>query len=78
MTTPDSTRPATTSQTPPAEEPVVLREDANGTATLTLNRPRQLNSLSEAMLETLHQTLTDIAADPSVRVVVLTGSGRAF
>jgi len=78
MTTPDNTPPAPASQTPPAEEPVLLREDANGTATLTLNRPRQLNSLSEEMLETLHQTFTDIAADPSVRVVVLTGSGRAF
>lgn len=60
------------------DEPMVLRQDAAGVATLTLNRPGQFNALSQAMLETLDQTLADIAADPSVRVVVIGGAGRAF
>ena len=61
--------------------PFVLRTDnhgAEGVTTLTLNRPDELNALSEGMLAALQTELDDIAADRSVRVVVLAGSGRAF
>lgn len=75
MTLPPDQAPSTTHQD---DEPLVLREDTDGVATLTLNRPRQLNSLSESMLEALHDILENIGADQSVRVVVITGSGRAF
>jgi enoyl-CoA hydratase/carnithine racemase len=61
-----------------ADEAVLLREDANGICTLTLNRPRQYNALSEDLIEALQQNLDAIAADPSVRVVVIAGSGRGF
>ena len=59
-------------------EPVLLRETRDGVATLVLNRPRQYNALSASLLAALHAELDAIAADESVRVVLLTGSGNAF
>lgn len=47
-------------------------------ATITLNRPERMNTISRAMLDELTQTLVRANADPEVRVVVLTGTGRAF
>jgi enoyl-CoA hydratase/carnithine racemase len=61
------------------EEPIVLRsQDARGLVTLRLNRPQAFNALSEAMLETLQREFDAIAADESVRVVVLAAEGKAF
>lgn len=59
-------------------QPEVLREDKDGIATLTLNRGERFNALSEQMLSALQQHLKDIAADSSVRVVVLAAAGKAF
>jgi enoyl-CoA hydratase len=47
-------------------------------ALLTLNRPDALNALNRALLEALAERTAQIAADGSVRAVVLTGAGRAF
>jgi len=58
--------------------PLLLREDRNGVTTLTLNRPRQYNALSEATLAALQAELDSIAADDSVQVVVLAAKGKAF
>ena len=58
--------------------PVLLRATVDGVATLTLNRPRQYNALSRALLDALHAELDQLAADESVRVVIVTGAGRAF
>jgi enoyl-CoA hydratase/carnithine racemase len=66
--------PAATGTSPPP----LLREAADGIAVLTLNRPRQYNALSSALLAALHDALDGIAADESVRVVILTGAGSAF
>jgi enoyl-CoA hydratase/carnithine racemase len=61
------------------EDPLLLREqDARGVVTLTLNRPQAFNALSEAMLDALQAELTALAADDSVRVLVLAASGKAF
>lgn len=60
------------------EDPYVLRSDADGVTTLTLNRPRQFNALSSALLAHLQQQLDAIATDPAVRVVVLASTGKAF
>ncbi len=60
------------------EEPILLRQDQNGIATLTLNRPKQFNALSQAMLRALQTELDAIALDSSIRVVVLAANGRAF
>jgi enoyl-CoA hydratase/carnithine racemase len=61
------------------EEPIVLRsQDARGLVTLRLNRPQAFNALSETMLQTLQREFDAIAADESVRVVVLAAEGKAF
>ena len=56
----------------------VLRETAQGVLTLTLNRPDALNSFNVEMKEALLAALKDAARDRGARVIVLTGSGRAF
>jgi enoyl-CoA hydratase/carnithine racemase len=58
--------------------PALLRERHEDIATLVLNRPQARNSLSEAMLIALSNALTDIAADKSVRAVILAANGPAF
>lgn len=60
------------------EQPVLLREDAGGVATLTLNRPQKFNALSVALLTALQKQLEQLARDDSVRVVVLAAAGKAF
>ena len=61
-----------------SNEAVLLRHDAGGIATVTLNRPKQYNALSEELLTELQAQLDSIEKDPSVRVVVIAGSGSAF
>jgi enoyl-CoA hydratase/carnithine racemase len=56
----------------------LLRSDSEGVVTLTLNRPRQYNSLSNALLAALHAEFDQVAGDPEARVVILTGAGAAF
>jgi len=56
----------------------VLRELDGGVLTLTLNRPDALNSFNVEMKEALLAGLKDAGRDKQVRVVVLTGAGRAF
>ena len=58
--------------------PLVLREDAGGIATLTLNRPAQFNAINGALLDALQAALDGVAADATARVVVIAGAGRAF
>jgi enoyl-CoA hydratase/carnithine racemase len=58
--------------------PVLLREDVGEVALLTLNRPEARNSLSEELIAALTDALAAIAADRSVRVVVLAASGSVF
>lgn len=58
--------------------PVLLRENRDGIAVLTLNRPDARNSLSEALIAGLTETLRDIAGDRAIRVVVLGANGPGF
>jgi enoyl-CoA hydratase/carnithine racemase len=69
---------ATAPQRAAENEPILLRSEAGGVVTLTLNRPRQFNALSEAMLDALTAELEEIGKDPSARVVVLAGAGDNF
>ncbi len=62
----------------PADAPLLLRADADGVATLTLNRAASRNPLSEAMLVELTAALDAIADDRSVRAVVVRAEGPAF
>ncbi|VVE56029.1 enoyl-CoA hydratase [Pandoraea horticolens] len=65
-----------------AAEPWVLvtrgEGELAGVVTLTLNRPRHFNALSEAMLDALQRALDDTARDATARVVVLAAAGPAF
>ena len=56
----------------------LLVERNEGVATLTMNRPDSMNSLNVALKVALRETLLELAADRSVRAIVLAGSGRAF
>src|ERR1700741_2656353 len=59
-----------------ASTPVLTVEGAR--ATIRLNRPRHLNRLQPEDLEALMGLFDRIEADPAIRVMVLTGTGRAF
>lgn len=56
----------------------LLYDVADGIATVTLNRPAQLNALTMLMQEELRDAMFRADADPAVRVVILTGAGRGF
>ena len=56
----------------------ILFDSRDGIARLTLNRPDKLNSFNVAMHEEVREALALVAADRSVRVLVLTGAGRGF
>ncbi|MDB5101407.1 MAG: Enoyl-CoA hydratase/isomerase [Cyanobacteria bacterium RYN_339] len=60
----------------PRELVTVLRQGAR--ATVTMAEPERMNALTAALMWQLHQRLQELAADPSVRVVVLTGADPAF
>jgi len=62
----------------PQADPVLLREDRGGVATLTLNRPAQFNLLTMEMISALQETLDDIEQDESIRVIVLAAAGKGF
>ena len=59
-------------------ETITVSTDADGVALVTLNRPERLNALRGRDIGALSQTYARLDADDDVRVVVLTGAGRAF
>lgn len=69
-------KPRTEAQ--PSAGPEVLYEVEGGVATITLNRPDRMNTISGPMLNLLTELLLKANADKEVRVVILTGKGRAF
>jgi enoyl-CoA hydratase len=58
--------------------PPLLHVADDGRATITLNRPQHLNRLHREDLAALQHHLAAVAADPAVRLLVITGRGRAF
>lgn len=58
--------------------PAVLQSAYDGIALLVMNRPDRLNAINSDLATGLNEALDGVAADPSVRVLVLTGAGRAF
>jgi enoyl-CoA hydratase len=56
----------------------LLVERLDRVAKLTLNRPEVLNAINRSMTDELELALTELEADPEVRVIVVTGAGRAF
>lgn len=59
-------------------EEVITRVDADGNATVMLNRPDLHNAFNPAMTRMLTTTLEKLDADPKVRAVVLLGAGKSF
>ena len=59
-------------------EPLVLREDREGIAFLTLNRPASRNAPSSKMLSALEESFEAISATPSIRMAVIAGAGPGF
>ncbi|HSF94920.1 MAG TPA: enoyl-CoA hydratase [Thermohalobaculum sp.] len=59
-------------------DPLLIRENHGPVATVTLNRPDQLNALSEGLMTALQAELDRISTEPKTKVVVLRGAGRAF
>ena len=59
-------------------ETLVLYERRGAVALLTINRPQTMNALDMAMLDALEAAVDRAAADKDVRVLVLTGAGKAF
>ncbi|WP_052730424.1 enoyl-CoA hydratase/isomerase family protein [Sphingomonas sp. SRS2] len=59
-------------------EQLVLDQRQGGVAILTLNRPDVLNAINDALMAALLSAIRSLAADESVRCVVVTGAGRGF
>ena len=68
----------TAARVSPLETPILLRETVGSIAVLTLNRPAARNSLSEAMIASLHAALAEAADDATVRALVIAARGPAF
>ncbi|SFI40946.1 enoyl-CoA hydratase [Bradyrhizobium sp. Gha] len=69
---------AQAARAPSPHQPILLREMVGSIAVLTLNRPAARNSLSTAMIASLHAELDAIRDDKAVRGVVLAANGPAF
>ena len=63
---------------PVAAEPVRYEVHDTGVAVLTLNRPDRMNGWGGGLATAFYERLADADADPDVRAIVVTGSGRAF
>ena len=59
-------------------EPLIVEDPAPHVRRLVLNRPDQLNTMTAELCEALHVELRRVAAERSVRVVIVTGAGRGF
>ncbi|MGE0736879.1 MAG: enoyl-CoA hydratase [Alphaproteobacteria bacterium] len=63
---------------PKQAEPILLRSDNDGVATLTLNRPAARNALSTALMAEIQRALDALKDDRSVKIVVIAANGPAF
>src|SRR5258708_22761201 len=61
-----------------SQQEAVLLDIADGIAGIRMNRPERLNALDDSLNVGLNEALLRVDLDPSVKVVTLTGEGRAF
>ena len=67
------------SDTPDTEEPIVLLDRPTAhVAVMTLNRPRARNAISPAMTRAIESAVTEIEADPDIRVAIVAANGPSF
>ena len=67
-----------TTQTHFPVESLAIRQDYEGTATITLNRPKNYNALSQALMSELQAHFDDLKLDQTILVVVIKGAGPGF
>jgi len=60
------------------EYPDILYKKEGHIATITLNRPDKMNSFSGQMSDSIYRAVVDSSEDKKIRVIILTGAGRAF
>ena len=56
----------------------IIFEKSDGVAKITLNRPQEMNAINRGLLEELLKALNDVEGDDQVKVLVITGAGKAF
>ena len=56
----------------------ILYEVDKNLTTITLNRPDQLNGITNQLMRELYERLNHVSMDPEIRVVVFSGTGRGF
>jgi enoyl-CoA hydratase len=61
-----------------SDQPVVLYEERGGLAIITLNRPEKMNTLNDAVIQGVADSIDAAAASPAVSAVILRGAGRTF
>ncbi|MGZ5228111.1 MAG: enoyl-CoA hydratase/isomerase family protein, partial [Burkholderiales bacterium] len=61
-----------------AESMILFNTDEHGVATITLNRPEKYNAFTKDMIVRWGTLLEQCETDPAIKVVVLTGAGKAF
>lgn len=57
---------------------IVLTQKQNGAAVIKINRPEAMNTLDEEVLTALDHAVDEMAQDPEIQVIIITGEGRAF
>ena len=62
----------------PKHQPVLCRRDADGVAVVTIDRPERRNALNLEVKSRIAEVVSELVADDTVRVIVLTGSGDYF
>lgn len=60
------------------KELIKVQKEGNGLAIVTFNRPKSMNSLTQPMIEYFAEIFLSLSKDTSVKVIILTGAGRAF
>lgn len=61
-----------------SDQLVLVDTSASGYAVVTLNRPREMNALSKQLCTSFSRAVATLEADPAIRVLIVTGNGRAF
>ncbi|KAK6913679.1 Enoyl-CoA hydratase/isomerase [Dillenia turbinata] len=61
-----------------SEKLILVDKEQNGIAFITINRPKSLNSLTRSMMVEMAKAFKALDDDDSVKVIIITGSGRAF
>lgn len=64
--------------TPTGRDALTLEADASGVTTIGINRPDRMNAFDHPTVTALVEVITEVAQDPTTRVIVLVGEGSAF